>query len=90
MNDPRSGISGLRELCLRQFAGNYFAANPPRPIEWRNPGKLEVRNGNGHLSLTETYRYTYLADGFAATKTTTSVFGGNTETYATSYFFLEP
>lgn len=73
-----------------EAAFEIFSINPTfRPFV-NNPGKLEVRNGNGHLSLTETYRYTYRADGFAETKTTTSVFGGNTETYATSYFFLEP
>lgn len=55
-----------------------------------NPGKLEIRNANGHLSVTETYTYTYNAEGYAYSKTTTSVFSGTTEVFSTSYFFMEP
>jgi hypothetical protein len=55
-----------------------------------NPGKLEIRNANGHLSVTETYAYTYNAEGYADSKTTTSLFSGNTEVFTTSYSFIEP
>jgi YD repeat-containing protein len=64
--------------------------NPQLKPFVNNPGKLEIRNGNGHLSVTETYTYTYNAEGYAESKTTTSLFNGNTEVYTTSYFFLEP
>lgn len=73
-----------------EAAFEIFSIHPMFNPFVNNPGKLEIRNGNGHLSVTETYRYTYRADGFAETKTTKSIFGGNTEEYATSYFFLEP
>lgn len=67
-----------------------MAINPHfRPFT-NNPGKLEIRNANGHLSVTETYTYTYNPKGFAESKTTTSVFNGTTEVFSTAYFFLEP
>ncbi|MBL7851988.1 MAG: hypothetical protein JNN04_13890 [Cyclobacteriaceae bacterium] len=64
--------------------------NPQLRAFVNNPRKLEIRNGNGHLSATETYAYTYNAEGYAESKTTTSLFNGDTEVYTTSYFFLEP
>jgi hypothetical protein len=66
------------------------ATNPHFLPFVNNPGKLEIRNANGHLAVTETYAYTYNTEGFAENKTTTSVFGSNTEVFSTKYFFLQP
>jgi YD repeat-containing protein len=73
-----------------EAAFEVTAINPQLRPFVNNPGKLEIRNANGHLSVTETYTYTYNAEGYADSKTTTSLFNGNTEVFSTSYFFIEP
>lgn len=63
--------------------------NPTARMFQNNPGKLEVRNGNGVLAFTDTYSYTYNEAGYALTKSTHSVGSGIDETYTTTYSFKE-
>lgn len=83
-------FSGYDNKLNTEAAFEITAINPLSRYFVNNPGKLEIWNANGHLSVTETYAYTYHPEGFAETKTTTSVFNGNTEVYSTAYFFMEP
>lgn len=63
--------------------------NPTAKLFQNNPGKLEVRNGNGVLAFTDTHSYTFNELGYATTKSTHSVGNGVDETYSTTYTFLE-
>ncbi len=68
----------------------YFSPiNPLARFFRNNPGRLEVRNGNGILSSTETYLYSYNSSGYAVTRTTRSIGSGIDETYQTTYSFIE-
>ncbi len=72
---------------------DYFDASPFNPLVMfrkNNPGKLEVRNGQGVLSMSEVYTYEYHAKGYATTKTTVvTMYNGTTNSYQSTYRFKE-
>lgn len=70
---------------------NLFSINPFNPfmkLSKNNPGQLEVKNGNGVVSSTNTYTYEYNAKGYPVKKSThTVLYNGQEGDYETVYTF---
>lgn len=71
----------------------YFdlvAFNPLLNIKKNNPGRMEVTNGHGVLTMTEVYTYEYHSRGYATKKTThTTMHTGYEGEYSVDYEFEE-
>jgi hypothetical protein len=67
---------------------NLIAFNPILKLRKNNPGRLEITNGSGVLSITEVYTYQYHTRGYATRKTTlTTSNDGSTGEYVVDYEF---
>jgi hypothetical protein len=55
-----------------------------------NPAKMEVKNADGMVSLTEEYTYRYHEKGYPIERTTfVTLWNGNSGSYVTKYFYEE-
>ncbi|HNP96951.1 MAG TPA: YD repeat-containing protein [Cyclobacteriaceae bacterium] len=72
---------------------DYFdviGVNPLLKFSKNNPRKMIVKNGNGTVTSTDTYRYEYHPKGYATSKkVTTKFYHGGEGTYEATYSFVE-